>query len=276
MHMSAAIHLPQSIQLPSALAQETNPPRVENAEQDVRSKPGFATGRPPGDHRSADRIIDDNPILKRLGHQKDINRHLAYERLGDWTTNNPDSDARADAAFNAARVLNYIDASLSASGEDRKEASCNGDLEGITSSGDARHGTPAGMWKDFTEQGYGALRADHRLDTTSDSHVRSDGSNKDNLQWAAGETGRKLWFAPGLSNVLLAIGNSASGLGPALAGAKAGIDKTMSDGLSESINGIVTGDLRAVLRGGVNQLRKNDATPEFVKTLLGSVGDLTA
>lgn len=276
MHISASTHLPQSLQLPSVLPQESNPPRVGNAEQDVRSKPDFATGRPAGDHRSADRIIDDNPILKRLGHQKDINRHLAYERLGDWTTGNPDPDARADAAFNAARVLNYIDSSLSASGEDRQQASGNGDLEGITSSGDARHGTPAGMWKDFTEQGYGALRADHRLDTTSDSHVRPDGRNKDDLQWALGETGKKLWFAPGLSNVLLAVGNAESGIGPMIAGVKAGIDKTMNDGLGQSINGIVTGDLRAALRGGVDMLRKNEATPESVKALLDSVGNLSA
>ena len=276
MHISASTHTPQSLQSPPALPPETSPPRVENAEQHVGSTPSFATGRPGRDHRSAERIIDDNPILKRLGHQKDINRELAYKRLGDWTASNPDPDARADAAFNAARVLNYIDASLSATGEDRQQASGNGDLEGITSSGDARHGTPAGMWKDFTEQGYGALRADHRLDTTSDSHVRSDGSNKDDLQWAAGEAGSKLWFAPGLSNVLLGIGNSASGLGPAIAGAKAGIDKTMDDGLSQVINGIVTGDLRGALRGGLDLVRKNEATPVSVKALLGSVGDMSA
>ncbi|MCF5723053.1 hypothetical protein [Pseudomonas syringae] len=272
MHISST---PHSIPSPSISAQETSATRFENAERDVRSKPDSATGRPAGDHRSADRIIDDNPILKRLGHQKDINRELAYQRLGDWTASNPNPDARADAAFNAARVLNYIDASMSATGEDRQQASGNGDLEGITSSGDARHGTPAGMWKDFTEQGYSALRADHRLDTTSDSHVTPHGTNKDNLQWAAGEAGKKLWFIPGLSNVLLEIEKSEAGLAPAIAGAKAGFDKTMNDGLSQAISGVVTGDLRAVLRGGADVVRKNEATPASVKALLDVASDFS-
>lgn len=137
--------------------------------------------RAPQDRRSAEQIIDDNPILKNLGHQKDINRELAYERLGDWTAGNPDPESRADAAYNAARVLNWIDTSQTARGKSRGEYSDNGDLEGITSSGDARRGTPAGMWKDFTEKGYSALRSDHRLDDNNDSHVTAKGTNYDNV-----------------------------------------------------------------------------------------------
>lgn len=144
--------------------------------------------RPPGDRRSAEQIIDDNPILKNLGFQKDINRKLAYERLGDWTNNNPDPEARADAAYNAARVLNWIDTSLTASGKSRENQADNGDLEGITRSGDARRGTPAGMWKDFTEQGYSALRSDHRLDRNNDRHVSSKGGNYDNVTVILGNT----------------------------------------------------------------------------------------
>uniref|UniRef100_UPI001C0FC10F hypothetical protein n=1 Tax=Vibrio cholerae TaxID=666 RepID=UPI001C0FC10F len=67
-----------------------------------------------------------------------INRPLAYKLLGDWTSNNKDPEARADAAFNAARVLNYIDTSLSADGEHRGKAHGIGVFEGITRSGDAR------------------------------------------------------------------------------------------------------------------------------------------
>ncbi|OPB33651.1 hypothetical protein [Pseudomonas fluorescens] len=186
---------------------------IEKPEQDVSRKPEFATGRPSGDNRIAEQIINDNPILKNLGHQKDINRPLAYKLLGDWTSNNKAPEARADAAFNAARVLNYIDTSLSADGEHRGKAHGNGDLEGITRSGDARRGTPAGMWKDFTEQGYYALRDDHRLDSTSDTHVKADGTNKDNLQWAASAAGKRTWFIPGLSNILLGIGNADQGGG---------------------------------------------------------------
>ncbi|WP_338476566.1 hypothetical protein [Pseudomonas khavaziana] len=150
---------------------------INKPEQDVRRKPDFSTGRPPGDKRTAEEIIKDNPILANLKRVKDANFSLAFELVGDWTEDNKDPDARADAAFNAARVLNYIDTSLSAEGKYRGDVHGNGVLEGFTSSGDARRGTPAGMWKDFTEQGYTALRDDHRLDSTQDGHVLRDGSN---------------------------------------------------------------------------------------------------
>lgn len=165
-------------------------------------------------------------------------------------------------------MLNYIDTSLSASGEDRAQASGNGDLEGITRSRDARHGTPAGMWKTFTEQGYSVLRADHRLDSTSDTHVRSDGSNKDNLQWVAGVAGRWLWPMPLVSNMLFGIERSDPDLGSIIAGAKAGMDKTMNDGLGQALTGVVSGDFGAVVQGATDMLRKNEATPETVKAVL--------
>lgn len=260
----AAAHLVENYQN----SQATHP---EKLEQDVKTKPEFATGRPPGDHRSAERIIEDNPILKKLGYQKDINRQKAYERLGDWTFNNPDPEARADAAFNAAKVLNYIDTSLSASGKDRGKASGNGDLEGITRSGDARHGTPAGMWKDFTEQGYSALRDDHRLHGTRDTHVREDGTNKDNLQWASTAAGNKTWFIPGLSNILHGIGNSEPGLLNALEGAKSGFDKTRNDGFDKALSSALRGDVAGVLKGYADAVSKNEATPDVVKTVLADV-----
>ncbi len=55
---------------------------IEKPEQDVSRKPEIATGRPPGDNRTAEQIINDNPILKNLGHQKDVSRSLAYKLLG--------------------------------------------------------------------------------------------------------------------------------------------------------------------------------------------------
>lgn len=245
---------------------------IEKPEQDVSRKPELATGRPPGDNRTAEQIINDNPILKNLGHQKDINRPLAYKLLGDWTSNNKDPQARADAAFNAARVLNYIDTSLSADGKHRGKAHGNGDLEGITRSGDARHGTPAGMWKDFTEQGYSALREHHRLDSTSDTHVKADGTNKDNLQWASGEAGKRTWFIPGLSNILLGIGDADQGLVGALKGAKDGFDKTRADGFDQALESAAQGDIWGVLKGYASAVKKNEATPELVKTVLNKAG----
>ncbi|MBJ2225667.1 MULTISPECIES: hypothetical protein [Pseudomonas] len=243
----------------------------EKPEQDVSRKPEIATGRPPGDNRTAEQIINDNPILKNLGHQKDVSRSLAYKLLGDWTSNNKDPDARADAAFNAARVLNYIDTSLSADGEHRGKAHGNGDLEGITRSGDARHGTPAGMWKDFTEQGYLALREHHRLDSTSDTHVRKDGTNKDNVQWAAGEAGKRTRFIPGLSNILLGIGDSEPGVIGAIKGAKAGFDKTRADGFDEALASATRGNLVGVVKRYINAVKNNEAKPNEAQSALDKI-----
>jgi len=243
----------------------------EKPEQDVSRKPEIATGRPPGDNRTAEQIINDNPILKNLGHQKDVSRSLAYKLLGDWTSNNKDPDARADAAFNAARVLNYIDTSLSADGEHRGKAHGNGDLEGITRSGDARHGTPAGMWKDFTEQGYLALHEHHRLDSTSDTHVRKDGTNKDNVQWAAGEAGKRTRFIPGLSNILLGIGDSEPGVIGAIKGAKAGFDKTRADGFDEALASATRGNLVGVVKRYINAVKNNEAKPNEAQSALDKI-----
>ena len=244
---------------------------IEKPEQDVRRKPDFSTGRPPGDTRTAEQIIDDNPILKNLGNEKDINRSLAYKLLGDWTSQNPDPDARADAAFNAARVLNYIDTSLSATGQPRGKSHDNGVLEGITSSGDARRGTPAGMWKDFTQQGYTALRDDHRLDKTNDSYVREDGTVKDEFRAVSGLIGRNTWFIPGLSNVLNGVSNSEPGIDGAIEGARVGFDKTRADGFDKAIASAVGGDVKGAVEGYIDTLRKNDSTPQVVRSALDSV-----
>jgi hypothetical protein len=156
------------------------PPTVES-EKNTSYKPTEASGRPEGDHRSADDIIKANPILAKLGDQKDINREGAYKQVGDWTDKNKDPEARADAAYNAAKVLNYIDSSETAKGKDRGGAANNGDLEGLTAGGEARGGTPVANWKDFTEHGYGALRDDHKLDKTKDPQTRDNGTTKDNF-----------------------------------------------------------------------------------------------
>jgi hypothetical protein len=152
-----------------------------SSEKDTSTKPTEASGRPAGDNRSAEDIIKANPILANLGSQKDINRDGAYKQLGNWTEDNKDPEARADAAYNAAKVLNYIDSSSAANNKSRGALAQNGDLEGITKDGEARHGTPAGNWKDFTEQGYNALKDDHKLDKTNDAWVKGNGSNRDNF-----------------------------------------------------------------------------------------------
>lgn len=160
--------------------------------------------RPPGDTRTAEEIIDDNPVLKNLGHQKDIDREGLKKQCGDWE-HDPDPAKRADAAYRVAEVLKYIDSSKSAKGLDRGPVAGDGDIQGITKSGDARHGTEAGLLKDFAKNGYGALKADHRLDTTKDSHVRENGTNKDNFEWGFEKAMKYLKF---LEYIPLPIGRA--------------------------------------------------------------------
>lgn len=148
-------------------------------EKDLRSVPRENVTRPESDRRSAEQIILDNPILKNLGPQKERHLALIKERLGDWTASNPDPASRADAAYNAARVLNWIDTSLSAVGKDRGEYSNNGVLEGYTRNGNAAFGTPAGAWEGFIEQGYHILNRDHRLEWTNDANVTPEGNYRD-------------------------------------------------------------------------------------------------
>ncbi len=218
-------------------------PVLKQSEKDVSSKPTASTGRPDGDNRSADEIIEANPILKNLGSQKDINREGAYKQLGDWTANNKDPEARADAAYNAAKVLNYIDTSQGADGKDRSQVSGKGDLYGITKDGDARHGTPAGNWKDFTEKGYGALKDDHRLDKTNDPWVYKDGTNKSEFKGAITNIGQKLAFIPGLSNVLKGMGESQGGFFDTLGGAFKGVAQTWKNNAEGAIDSIQKGKI---------------------------------
>ncbi len=156
-----------------------------HGEANWMEKPTEATGRPEGDDRSADDIINANPALKNLGDQKDIKRDELKELCGDWTSDNPDPEARADAAYNMSKVLNYID-NLAMNGGANRENAADGDIHGITSDGDARHGTEAGILKDFAEQGFGSL-PDGELVKSNDDQVKADGSNYDNFQYACKE-----------------------------------------------------------------------------------------
>ncbi len=176
-------------------------------EANFMERPTGPTGRPPGDNRSAEQIIEGNPVLKNLGNQKDIKREELKKQCGDWTEANRDPKSRADAAYNMSKVLNYIDSNQNRNGEER-ECAGDGNIEGITSHGDARHGTEAGMLKDFAEKGYESLPQNRQLDKTNDTHVRMDGSNKDNFQWAMGEFGKILNKIPILKTCMAPLFNS--------------------------------------------------------------------
>lgn len=145
-------------------------------EKALGSVPTQNVRRPANDRRSAEQIILDNPILKNLPTLKHASLEQAYARLGDWSANNLDPVSRADAAYNAARALNWIDTSLTNMGNSRGDYAGNGVLEGFTPDGFALYGTPAGLWEDFILYGYHILRADHRLEFTKDANVTVEGN----------------------------------------------------------------------------------------------------
>ncbi|MEQ4529754.1 MAG: hypothetical protein ABN478_00440 [Mixta sp.] len=214
--------------------------QVRSSEHDTSVRPTEEnlTGRPPGDNRSAEQILDENPVLKNLGNQKDIKRDQLKERFGDWTADNPDPKSRADAAYNMACVLNSVKGLNDRDGDPRGEVSTNGKIEGITKSGDARHGTEAGVLKDIAEQGLSALPADGNLPQTKDTHVRKDGTNKDNFQWGMGEIGRVLSNIPILKSVLAPVFNN---IGEA---------RTLGDVFTGGLKGLAEGAMSAA-RGPV-------------------------
>ncbi|KOC91410.1 hypothetical protein NG42_05975 [Winslowiella iniecta] len=188
----------------SPLTAESSGDPIRSSERDLTVKPteDNLKGRPAGDNRSADEIIDANPVLKNLGNQKDIKRDQLKERFGDWTADNKDPKSRADAAYNMACVLNSIKGLNGSDGSERTEISANDKIEGITKDGDARHGTEAGVLKDIAEQGLKMLPDNKNLPETNDTHVRKDGTNKDNFQWGMGEIGKVLSNIPVLKSVL--------------------------------------------------------------------------
>jgi hypothetical protein len=139
--------------------------------------------RPDGDTRSVQQIMDDNPVLKNLGNQSG-DRDALKKQVGDFDTD-------PDAAYRAAEVLNYIKSSNASDGTARgSDVTQDGKIEGFTKDGDARHGTEAGELQDFDKNGYSQLTNDnHDLQTTDDTHVNKDGTNKDNFQWGMEQVG---------------------------------------------------------------------------------------
>lgn len=231
--------------------------------------------RPAGDTRSAAQIVDGTPVLKNLGRQKDIKFEELCKQTGvDPKLDLKDSKQNPDAVYRLAKVLEFIDSSKSSKGGDRSSkvqgGQGDGNIEGITKDGDARHGTEAGMVKDFAEKGYASLGTDHQLPTTNDTHVKEDGSNKDNFQWFAGEVGKKLWFLPVVSNVLTGVGNSEGGFKGVLEGAATGYLNTLK-GAAEGMLGAITKgrpNPASLIFGGVmGALGNTEAAPQPVKDI---------
>ncbi|PTL82112.1 hypothetical protein [Vitiosangium sp. GDMCC 1.1324] len=254
--------------------QPTAKPQGDAAEGSSIPKP--TDKRPEGDTRSAADIVKDSPVLAKLGRQKDIKFDQLCKQTGvDPKLSLTDSRQNPDAVYRMSKVLEYIDGSKDASGGDRSKKVQNGqgdgNIEGITKSGDARHGTEAGLLKDFAEKGYGALKSDHQLDVTSDTHVKADGSNKDNFQWFAGEVGKKIWFIPGLSNVLTGIGNSEGGFLGAVKGGLGGVVKTwkgVAEGVFDALKFGRINPASMALGAYKGALGETEAAPEVVKDVV--------
>ncbi|MGP3591664.1 hypothetical protein [Vagococcus sp. WN89Y] len=221
----------------TTMTPQTTGDGVRTSEKDTSVRPTEEnlTGRPPGDNRSAEQIIDDNPVLKNLGNQKDIKREQLKERFGDWTDANKDPKSRADAAYNMSCVLNSVKSLNARDGSERKEISANDKIEGITKDGDARHGTEAGVLKDIAEQGLKMLPENKQLPDTKDTHVRLDGTNKDNFQWGMGEFGKILSNIPILKSVAAPFFNNI--------------------GEARNLGEVFTGGLKGLAEGGLSAAR---------------------
>ena len=115
-------------------------------------------GRPAGDHRSAERIIEQSAVLKdyvdgndRWQLDRDLKRHL-----GDWTQANPDPDARANAAYDLDKVLRFID-NLDECKLDGSEER-NGKIDGFSKRGVViLHNSEADRLDQFARKGYSVL-----------------------------------------------------------------------------------------------------------------------
>ncbi|WP_248732659.1 hypothetical protein [Pseudomonas sp. MWU13-2517] len=136
------------------------PPNYMRAEEQKKLREMTAPmGRPDGDHRSADVIIEQSPILNEFLGNRD-NYHLLDElmaQVGDWTPANKDPEARANAAYNLEQVLRFID-----NLDDRclnDSHSRNGKIDGLSGTGyRIAPNSEASVLEDFARKGYPALR----------------------------------------------------------------------------------------------------------------------
>jgi len=111
---------------------------------------GIEWERPKGDDRSAQDILDSNPLLKNLGNQSGV-KDMLKERVGDF-------DKDADAAYRAAQVLDHIE-KYDKDGK-RQVGGDVGDqkINGFTNSGEAKPNSEAGRLQDFGKDGFSALK----------------------------------------------------------------------------------------------------------------------
>ncbi|PRA32945.1 hypothetical protein CQZ99_12905 [Pseudomonas poae] len=117
-------------------------------------------GRPAGDHRSAESIIDTSNAFRHFLEPFNASSFLIYRlkmQVSDWTDDNKDPESRADAAYNLEKVLRFIDnlddRALTASVER------SGVIEGFSDNGYyIADNSEARVLETFADEGYEALR----------------------------------------------------------------------------------------------------------------------
>lgn len=145
---------------------------------------GIKWERPEGDDRSAQDIIDGDPLLKNLGNQSQV-KDMLKERVGDFEND-------ADAAYRASQVLQHVE-QLDGDGNkivggDRGNSS----IDGFTSSDEARHGTEAGRLQDFGKDGFSALKGKmENPDTVGDNKEAREAAEKAGIKWELPEDDKR-------------------------------------------------------------------------------------
>ncbi len=148
---------------PCGGAPDTSNSNTDQNTQVIRANPpSHATGRPWGDNRSADEIVKGDPRLQDFYHRAYPKGYLEelYKKVGDFSINNPDPKARADAMYNLSQVIGYI-----TSGTDSRALEIPGQsifAGGKTYRPESRSNSQ--LFDDFRENGYPAL-IDPRTDS---------------------------------------------------------------------------------------------------------------
>lgn len=141
---------------------------------------GIEWQRPKDDHRSAQDIIDDSPLLKNLGNQSGVKDKLR-ERVGDF-------EHDADAAYRANQVLGHVERFDENGSRLAGNTIDNGRVDGFTKGGDAKHGTEAGRLQDFGKYGWENLKGElPHADTVGQDDKRREAADKAGIVWVLPE-----------------------------------------------------------------------------------------
>ncbi|MQY49271.1 type III effector HrpK [Rhizobiales bacterium RZME27] len=129
----------------------------EQAEKDAKDV-GIRWEKPADDKRSAEEIMKYTPIddvadtkIQTADGKKKTVEEVLKEKVGDYETDE-------DAAYRAAQVLEHIEKFDENGNRIASNNIDNGEIDGFTSSDDAKNGTEAGRLQDFGKFGFTNLK----------------------------------------------------------------------------------------------------------------------